>query len=135
MSQWDYEPQEFFIPVNIEDSGGILGGRIKTRNVIEGIIILVVLGLAWKILTYPFGFIIKTLTFLLFVLMPSIVGFIGIGNESFVQWLLEVFFFKKKRRKVIFRLPMKIEKKQKGWLGRKQKNNGLEEEGEEIADQ
>ena len=121
--------------MNIEDSGGILGGRIKTRNVIEGIIILVVLGLAWKILTYPFGFIIKTLTFLLFVLMPSIVGFIGIGNESFVQWLLEVFFFKKKRRKVIFRLPMKIEKKQKGWLGRKQKNNGPEEEGEESVDE
>lgn len=134
MSNREYEPQEYIIPANIEDSGGLLGGRIKTKNMIEGVVIFLVLLFLWRILTYPFGFIVRTIAFLVIVAPATIIGFIGIGNESFFEWLFEYIFFKKKIRKVVYRLPIKLEKtKKKGWLkGKNSNNSGKDSEREEV---
>lgn len=104
----DYEPVEYYIPVNLEDDGNLFGGNIKKKNLVETIAIFGVTMAVWLVFTYPFGMTIKIIAFVAIPLPLTALAVVGINNESFVEYVLEVFFFRKKQRVAKFRLPMNI---------------------------
>lgn len=115
----NYEQAQYFIPINIGDDGGVLGGRFKKRNMIEAVVIGLLLTLVWKIIFYPYDIIIKIVAYIILVIPVVLFAIIGVNNESFLEFLLEYLAYKKKRRKMKFRLPMKLsEKRKKKLLGK-----------------
>lgn len=115
----NYEPAQYFIPINIGDDGGVLGGRFKKRNMIEAVVIGLLLTLIWKIIFYPYDIIVKIVAYIILVIPVVLFAIIGVNNESFLEFLLEYLAYKKKRRKMKFRLPMKLsEKRKKKLLGK-----------------
>lgn len=104
----DYEPVEYYIPVNLEDDGNLFGGNIKKKNLVETVVIFLVTMMVWVVFTYPFGMTIKIIVFVAIPLPLTALAVVGINNESFVEYVLEVFFFRKKQRVAKFRLPMNI---------------------------
>lgn len=115
----NYEQAQYFIPINIGDDGGVLGGRFKKRNMIEAVVIGLLLTLVWKIIFYPYDIIVKIVAYIILVIPVVLFAIIGVNNESFLEFLLEYLAYKKKRRKMKFRLPMKLsEKRKKKLLGK-----------------
>lgn len=115
----NYEPAQYFIPINIGDDGGVLGGRFKKRNMIEAVVIGLLLTLVWKIIFYPYDIIIKIVAYIILVIPVVLFAIVGVNNESFLEFLLEYLAYKKKKRKMKFRLPMKLsEKRKKKLLGK-----------------
>ena len=115
----NYEQAQYFIPINIGDDGGVLGGRFKKRNMIEAVVIGLLLTLVWKIIFYPYDIIVKIVVYIILVIPVVLFAIIGVNNESFLEFLLEYLAYKKKRRKMKFRLPMKLsEKRKKKLLGK-----------------
>lgn len=115
----NYEQAQYFIPINIGDDGGVLGGRFKKRNMIEAVVIGLLLTLVWKIIFYPYDIIIKIVAYIILVIPVVLFAIVGVNNESFLEFLLEYLAYKKKRRKMKFRLPMKLsEKRKKRLLGK-----------------
>ena len=108
-----YEPEIYYIPANIDNNGSLLGGLLKLKNIVETVVIDIILILMWKILTYPFSFTVKMVTFVLFILPITILCIIGINDESFLEWFFEVTIFKKKKRDMKYRLPVKLEEPEK----------------------
>lgn len=108
-----YEPEVYIIPANVSHAGKILGGMIEIRNMVEAIIIAGVLGIMWWILTSPFGLIPKTITFCFFVAAPAGIALIGIRGESVLQFGIQFLTFRKKKRKMMYKIPRKEEKKKK----------------------
>lgn len=104
----DYDPIEYYIPVNLEDDGNLFGGNIKKKNLVETIVIFGITMAVWLVFTYPFGMTVKIIAFCLIPLPLTAFAVVGINNESFVEYVLEVFFFRKKQRVAKFRLPMNI---------------------------
>lgn len=115
----NYEQAQYFIPINIGDDGGVLGGRFKKRNMIEAVVIGLLLTLVWKVIFYPYDIIVKIVAYIILVIPVVLFAIIGVNNESFLEFLLEYLAYKKKRRKMKFRLPMKLsEKRKKKLLGK-----------------
>ena len=115
----NYEQVQYFIPINIGDDGGVLGGRFKKRNMIEAVIIGLLLTLVWKIICYPYDIIVKVVAYIILVIPVVLFAIVGVNNESLLEFLLEYLAYKKKRRKMKFRLPMKLsEKRKKKLLGK-----------------
>ena len=115
----NYEQAQYFIPINIGDDGGVLGGRFKKRNMIEAVVIGLLLTLVWKIIFYPYDIIVKIVAYIILVIPVVLFAIVGVNNESFLEFLLEYLAYKKKRRKMKFRLPMKLsEKRKKKLLGK-----------------
>ena len=104
----DYEPVEYYIPVNLEDDGNLLSGNIEKKNLVETVVIFIVTMAVWMVFTYPFGMTIKVIVFCVLVLPPTALAVVGINNESFLEYVIELFFFRKKQRIAKFRLPMNV---------------------------
>lgn len=104
----DYEEkegakQEYYIPQNYEDAGGVLGGRFTQRNGIEMAVVGV--PLVWINLNFIFPYVsLETgiITFLLTVLPPVGLCALGIAGESVSQFLFAIIRFLKRRRFLSF---------------------------------
>lgn len=92
----------FAIPVNYTDSGKFLNGMFETRNAIEAAIIVVLLG--YPLFTiFSFGLIAKIVIATVFILPLAILALVGIDGDSFSQYLVRVFKFRKQKRKLHLR--------------------------------
>lgn len=92
----------YHIPANYTDSGKLLGGLVKTRNAIEAIIIIAILGvieLRMLDIDTTTKIILSTTT-----LLPiGLFALIGIRGDSLIQFLGHVFKFLFTRRKIAFK--------------------------------
>lgn len=109
----------YAIPANYTDSGKILGGMLETRNAIEAVILLVIVG-------YPILFLIPmTATIRIVVatvtLIPlAVLAAMGIDGDSLLQYAGHMLSFLTSRRRLHFRRvgykydPRQIRKKKGG---------------------
>ncbi len=99
----NYEVNNVFaIPVNYTDSGKFANGMFETRNAVEAVALLVLIGyplIKWV----PVGLTVKLVIGTIFLLPLVILALIGIDGDSFSQYILRVFKFRKNKRKLHLR--------------------------------
>lgn len=92
----------YVIPANYTDSGRLLGGMLETRNAIEAVILILLVGypeLMWLSLPGAIKVVIMTVT-----LMPlGVFALIGIGGDSLMQFVAHMVMHWIHRRKLHFR--------------------------------
>ena len=92
----------YAIPPNYTDSGKLLGGMLETRNTVETGILLLLFGypqLMWLSVAVAAKVVIMTVT-----LLPlAVVGLMGIGGGSLLQFASHIAKFITRRRKLHFR--------------------------------
>ena len=92
----------FFIPDNYTNSGGLLGGMLKLRNVIEALIFGGVVG-GLEYLLIDIDLLYKVMLIIFTAIPLAIVSLIGFKGDSFSQFLLAIFIFLKDKRKMRYR--------------------------------
>jgi len=92
----------YIIPANYTDSGRLLGGMLETRNAVEAVILVLLVGypeLMWLSVPGVIKVVIMTVT-----LMPlGVFSLIGIGGDSLMQFVTHMFMHWIRRRKLRFR--------------------------------
>ena len=92
----------YAIPANYTDSGKLFGGMLETRNTVETCVLLFLIGypeLMWMNIPFVAKIIIMTVT-----LLPiGILGLMGIGGDSLIQYVIHIIKFWKRRRKLHLR--------------------------------
>lgn len=111
----------YAIPANYTDSGKLLGGMVETRNAIEAVFLIGLVGypeLMWIPVTATIKIVIMTVT-----LLPlGVVAVMGIDGDSLLQYLGHMIAFWRNKRKLHFRrIGYKYDPKQLKKPGRKGK--------------
>ena len=111
----------YAIPANYTDSGKLLGGMVETRNAIEAVFLIGLVGypeLMWIPVTATIKIVIMTVT-----LLPlGVVAVMGIDGDSLLQYLGHMLAFWRNKRKLHFRrIGYKYDPKQLKKPGRKGK--------------
>ena len=111
----------YAIPANYTDSGKLLGGMVETRNAIEAVFLIGLVGypeLMWIPVTATIKIVIMTVT-----LLPlGVVAVMGIDGDSLLQYLGHMIAFWRNTRKLHFRrIGYKYDPKQLKKPGRKGK--------------
>lgn len=93
--------EEYYIPDNYEDSGGVLGGHFSTRNATE--LALICGPLAFLELKTLHFSIETNLIIMIVTLAPlSVLCAFGVAGESISQIILAIIRFQRKRRKLSY---------------------------------
>ena len=111
----------YAIPANYTDSGKLLGGMIDTRNAIEALLLVVLVGypeLMWIPMPTTIRIVVMTVT-----LLPlAVVAVMGIDGDSLCQYLGHIIVFWCNRRKLHYRrIGYKYDPKQLKKPGKKKK--------------
>ena len=111
----------YAIPANYTDSGKLLGGMVETRNAIEAVFLVILLGypeLMWIPMSTTIRIVVMTVT-----LIPlAVVAVMGIDGDSLLQYLGHIVSFWFGRRKLHFRrIGYKYDPKQLKTRGKKGK--------------
>ena len=111
----------YAIPANYTDSGKLLGGMVETRNAVEAVFLIGLVGypeLMWIPVTATIKIVIMTVT-----LLPlGVVAVMGIDGDSLLQYLGHIIAFWVHRRRLHFRrIGYKNDPKQLKKPGRKGK--------------
>lgn len=92
----------YFIPANYTDSGKLLGGMVETRNAIEAVLLVALVGypeVAWITAPIAVKVVIMTVT-----LLPlGVFAVVGIGGDSLIQYVSHMVCFWLRRRKLHYR--------------------------------
>ena len=92
----------YAIPANYTDSGKLLGGMVETRNAIEAVFLVILLGypeLMWIPMSTTIRIVVMTVT-----LIPlGVIAIMGIDGDSLLQYLWHIITFWINRRKLHFR--------------------------------
>ena len=92
----------YAIPANYTDSGKLLGGMVETRNAIEAVFLVILLGypeLMWIPMSTTIRIVVMTVT-----LIPlGVIAIMGIDGDSLLQYLWHIISFWFNRRKLHFR--------------------------------
>ena len=111
----------YSIPANYTDSGKLLGGMVETRNAVEAVFLIGLVGypeLMWLPVSATIKIVIMTVT-----LLPlGVVAVMGIDGDSLLQYLGHMIAFWRNKRKLHFRrIGYKYDPKQLKKPGRKGK--------------
>lgn len=92
----------YAIPANYTDSGKLFGGMVETRNAVEAVFLVILVGypeLMWIPMSTTIRIVVMTVT-----LLPlAVVSFMGIDGDSLLQYLGHIISFWFHRRKLHFR--------------------------------
>ena len=92
----------YAIPANYTNSGRLLGGMVETRNAVEAVLLVVLVGypeLMWIPMPTTIRIVVMTVT-----LIPlAVAAFIGVDGNSLLQYLGHIISFTFNRRKLHFR--------------------------------
>ena len=92
----------YTIPPNYTDSGKLLGGMLETRNTIEAVFLLLLVGypeLMWMHLPVTAKVVVMTMT----LLPMGVFALMGIGGDSLLQYVTHMIRFWHRRRKLHFK--------------------------------
>lgn len=116
------EPAVYYIPSNFITKGTVLGGTIKTRNLIDAIVILLLIG--YPVSMIPMNLTVKIVILACTCLPLAVWAIIGVNDGPLSQFLVDFIKFKKFPQKYEYDLkhldkkpeseePVKGKKKQK----------------------
>ena len=92
----------YTIPPNYTDSGKLMGGMLETRNTVEAVILLVLVGypqLMWMHLPVTAKVVVMTVT-----LLPlTVFALMGLGGDSLLQYATHIILFLMRRRNLHYR--------------------------------
>lgn len=111
----DEEPMVFDIPVNFAEEGTMLGGRVKSRNLLETVLVFILL--VQPILALQAGGRVKVYLAVLIVLPVCIFSMIGIQGESLSSFGMAALYFFKTRR--VWGRPDEKERMERGYRERR----------------
>lgn len=111
----DEEPMVFDIPVNFAEEGTMLGGRVKSRNLLEAALVFVLF--LQPILALQTGGRVKAYLAVLVVLPACIFSVTGILGESLSSFFMAVLYFYRTRR--VWGRPDGKERLERGYRERK----------------
>ena len=111
----------YAIPANYTDSGKLLGGMVETRNAVEAVFLVALVGypeLMWIPMSATIRIVVMTVT-----LLPlGVMAVMGIDGDSLLQYLGHIIAFWVHRRRLHFRrIGYKYDPKQLKKQGRKGK--------------
>ena len=92
----------YTIPPNYTDSGKLLGGMLETRNTIEAVFLLLLVGypeLMWMHLPVTAKVVVMTMT----LLPMGVFALMGIGGDSLLQFATHIVLFWMRRRQLHYR--------------------------------
>lgn len=92
----------YSIPANYTDSGKLLGGMVDTRNAIETLILLVLVGYP-ELVLIPMSGTIRIVVMTITLLPLAVVSVMGVDGGSLFQYLGHIVRFWLHRRKLHFR--------------------------------
>lgn len=92
----------YSIPANYTDSGKLLGGMVDTRNAIETIFLLVVVGYP-ELFLIPMTGTIRIVVMTVTLLPLAVISVMGVDGGSLFQYLGHIIRFWFHRRKLHFR--------------------------------
>lgn len=120
----DDKAEVYVIPTNIADNGNVLNGYFKKKNAYEAAFFLFIGAILSVVFLGFLPMIPRLIVFGIFLIL-AFISLAGIKGQSFIEFLLEVVFFKRKKRVMKYRLPRKeIEKTTK--RRKKEKDNLIE---------
>jgi len=92
----------YTIPPNYTDSGKLLGGLLETRNTVEAVVLLALVGypeLIWMHLPITAKVTVMTIT-----LLPlGVFALMGLDGDSLLQYVTYIVLYWARRRKLHFR--------------------------------
>ena len=92
----------YTIPPNYTDSGKLMGGLLETRNTIEAVVLVALIGypeLMWVSLPATAKIVVMTVT-----LLPlGVFALMGIGGDSLLQYTTHIVLYWVRRRKLHYR--------------------------------
>ena len=92
----------YAIPANYTDSGKLFGGMVETRNAVEAVFLVILVGypeLMWIPMSTTIRIVVMTVT-----LIPlGVAALMGIDGDSLLQYLGHILSFWKLRRVLHFR--------------------------------
>lgn len=92
----------YAIPANYTDSGKLLGGMLETRNAVETVFLVILVGypeLFWLSMAATMKIVVMVLT----IIPLAAVSLMGIDGDSLFQYLGHIVRFFINRRKLHFR--------------------------------
>ena len=92
----------YVIPANYTDSGKLLGGMLEIRNTVETCFLILLFGypqLAW--LSIPAS--VKVVILIVTLLPVGVLGLMGIGGDSLLQYASHMVMFWIRRRRLHLR--------------------------------
>ena len=92
----------YAIPANYTDSGKLLGGMLETRNAIETVLLVVLLGYP-ELILIPMPGTIRIVVMTVTLLPLAVVSMMGIDGDSLFQYVGHIIRFWINRRKLHFR--------------------------------
>lgn len=92
----------YAIPANYTDSGKLLGGMVDTRNAIETILLLIVVGYP-ELMLIPMPGTIRIVVMTVTLLPLAVISVMGVDGGSLFQYLGHMIRFLTHRRKLHFR--------------------------------
>lgn len=120
----------YAIPANYTDSGKILGGMLETRNAVETVLLLIILGYP-ELMVIPMSGTIRIVVMTVTLLPLAVLSMMGIDGDSLFQYIGHMFRYFTNRRKLHYRRvgyrydPKQLRKKKKRKkAGKKAKKDG-----------
>ena len=92
----------YAIPANYTDSGKLLGGMVETRNAVEAIALVILVGYP-ELMWIPMPTTIRIVDMTVTLIPLGVLAVMGIDGDSLLQYLGHMFSFWKNRRKLHFR--------------------------------
>lgn len=92
----------YAIPANYTDSGKLLGGMLDTRNAVETLILLALLGYP-ELVLIPMPGTIRIVVMTVTLLPLSVVSIMGVDGGSLFQYIGHILRFWTHRRRLHFR--------------------------------
>ena len=88
----------FYVPVNFADNGKIANGMFATRNAVEAIILVALLG--YPLVILPISFTVKVILGAVILIPVGIFALIGVDGDSLSQFLVRVWKYRKQKRRL-----------------------------------
>ncbi|MEE0991551.1 MAG: hypothetical protein UH542_01035 [Bacteroidales bacterium] len=106
------EPLVFVIPPNFVAEGRVFGGKLKSRNVVEAGIFLV-LGILLVLNVPLWSLMTRTIICMILFVPPAVVALIGVNDGSLSEFIIDALKFRLSKRKIQYDTSLGIESYQK----------------------
>lgn len=92
----------YVIPANYTDSGKLLGGMVETRNAVEAIVLVALVGYP-ELMCIPMSTTIRIVVMTVTLIPLGVVAVMGVDGDSLIQYLGHILSFWRHRRKLHYR--------------------------------
>lgn len=99
-------PTRAYIPPNLSETGGMFGGMLKTRNVVEAVIYVALFFILGKIISSIIPFSFSAIATAVGAIIVGVIALIGIGGEPLSIFFLNIVNYRRSKAFVPIKLPL-----------------------------